>query len=241
LQQLLALPLGVLAALRPYTLYDGVLTFISYVFLSIPAFFLALILIYIFPAQLGWFSVAHSESPLLPVIGTGDWWHALLSDPGFVLGDLAQHLVLPAFVLMSTGVAIDSRFMRAAMLQVLHQDYIRTAKAKGLPRRTVIFKHAFRNALLPIITNIGLYLPALIGGVVVVETVFTWGGLGSMFGEAIGVRGLGPGGFTAGADFAILQTLLLFSALAVLLANLLADVAYAWLDPRIRYEAGVEG
>jgi peptide/nickel transport system permease protein len=240
-QQLIALPLGVLAALRPYTLFDGILTFISYVFLSIPAFFLALLLIYLFPVHFGWFSVAHYESPLVPPIGTGDWFSALGSDPGFVLGDLAQHLVLPVFVLTATGIAIDSRFMRAAMLQVLHQEYIRTAHAKGLPRRTVLFKHAFRNALLPIVTNIGLYLPALIGGVVVVETVFTWGGIGSLFGSAIGASGLSGAGFTPGADYPLLQALLLLSALAVLLANLLADIAYAWLDPRIRYDAGNEG
>lgn len=235
LQQLLALPLGVYAALRPYTFFDSIFTFVSYLFLSIPAFFLALILIYLFPVHFGWFSVAHYESPLVPVLWSGDWFHALGSDPGFVLGDLAQHLVLPAFVLMSTGIAIDSRFMRAAMLQVLHQEYIRTARAKGLPRRTVIFKHAFRNALLPIVTNIGLYLPALFGGVVVVETVFTWGGLGSLFGSAIGVRALANTGFGVGSDFPVLQTLLLFSALAVLLANLISDIIYAWLDPRIRY------
>jgi peptide/nickel transport system permease protein len=231
----------VLAALRPYSFFDSILTLLSYVFLSVPAFFLALILIYIFPVHFGWFSVAHSESPLVPVLGTGAWFQALTSDPGFVRGDLAQHLVLPAFVLMSTGIAIDSRFMRAAMLQVLHQDYIRTGKAKGLPRRTILFKHAFRNALLPIVTNIGLYLPALIGGVVVVETVFTWGGVGSMFGTAVGVRGLSSAGFTPGADFPVLQALLLLSALAVLLANLLADILYAWLDPRIRYDEGIEG
>src|SRR5205823_12818659 len=109
------------------------------------------------------------------------WFHAMLQDPRFVLGDMLRHLLLPAFTLVTTGIAIDSRFMRAAMLQVLHEDYIRTARAKGLSRRRVVFKHAFRNALLPIITNLGLYLPAMFAGVVVVETVFTWGGLGYVF------------------------------------------------------------
>ena len=157
------------------------------------------------------------------------------SDPGFILGDLLQHLILPAFTLTIGGIAIDSRFMRAAMLQVLHQEYIRTARAKGLPRRTVIFKHAFRNALLPIITNIGLYLPAFIGGVVVVESVFTWGGLGYAFSQAINGGPFG-GGFGVG-DIPTLQALVMLSAAAVTIANLIADLSYAWLDPRIRDES----
>jgi len=121
--------------------------------------------------------------------------------------------------------------MRAAMLQVLHQDYIRTARAKGLRRRRVIFKHACRNALLPIITNIGLYRPALLGGVGAVESVFTWGGLGYEFQQGIGGSGFG------GGDFTMVEALAMLSAVAAILANLLADMAYAWLDPRIRYGA----
>ncbi len=224
LQQLIALPLGMLAALRQYSFFDQGLTFLSYIFLSTPVFALGTFTIYIFAYLLGWLPLGHNEDLVLPLIATGDWYSLLVHDPALVLGDLLRHLLLPAFALMVTGIAVDSRFMRGAMLQVLHQDYIRTATAKGVSRRKVIFKHAFRNALLPIITNIGLYLPTLIGGVIVVESVFSFGGVGQLFAAAT-------------HDFTTLQALLILSALAVLVANLLADIAYAVLDPRIRLDS----
>jgi peptide/nickel transport system permease protein len=115
--------------------------------------------------------------------------------------------------------------MRSSMLEVIRQDYIRTARAKGLSPRVVIFKHAFRNALLPIITNIGLYLPALLGGAIITETIFSWGGLGWYYITAI-----------TSSDYPVIQALSMIGALAVLLANLLTDLAYAWVDPRIRYD-----
>jgi peptide/nickel transport system permease protein len=155
------------------------------------------------------------------------------------VGDLARHLFLPVLVLTLSGIAVDSRFMRASMLQVLHQDYIRTARAKGLRRRAVILKHAFRNALLPVLTNFGLYVSSLIGGVVVVEMVFQWEGLGSAFGAAVGVDsssgGLAIG--TGNGDFPFIQATLMLATLTVVLANLLVDLAYVWLDPRIRLES----
>jgi peptide/nickel transport system permease protein len=114
-------------------------------------------------------------------------------------------------------------------LQILHEDYIRTARAKGLPRWRVVGKHALRNALLPIVTNLALYLPALISGVVVVEAVFTWGGLGYTYSQAITGTSYG-----VSSDFTIIQSLSMLSAVAVIVANLLADLAYAWLDPRMR-------
>lgn len=234
LQQVIALPLGILAALRPYSLPDQVLTFLSYVALSLPAFLIGFFLIFLFAVHWNLLPVGHYEDVSAPLLLSSDWLSALRSDPGFILGDLLQHLILPAFTLTIGGIAVDSRFMRAAMLQVLHQEYIRTARAKGLPRRTVIFKHAFRNALLPIITNIGLYLPAFIGGVVVVESVFTWGGLGYAFSQAVGVGGFGGFGGNYGGDLPTLQALVMLSAAAVTIANLMADLSYAWLDPRIR-------
>lgn len=234
-QQAIALPLGVLAALRPYSLLDQSLTFLSYVALSLPAFLLGFLLLFLFAVRWQALPVGHSADLALPILGSGDWFGALIHDPGYVLGDAIQHLLLPVITLTATGVAIDSRFMRAAMLQVMHEDYIRTARAKGLSRRRVIFVHAFRNALLPIITNLGLYLPALIGGAVVVETVFTWGGLGYTFDTAI------HGGiYFGGGDRPTLLAMVMLSALAVVIANLLADLAYVWLDPRIRLEAGAE-
>ncbi len=230
LQQMIALPLGVFAALRQYTFFDQFFTFLSYVGLSMPTFWLGLILIFTFSVHFQWLPSGRIESTtigntLIPVFWTGDWFTLLAHQPGLVLGDLAKHLVMPMMVLMVTGIAADSRFMRASMLEVIRQDYIRTARAKGLSRRAVIFKHAFRNALLPIITNIGLYLPALIGGAVITETIFSWGGIGYTFIQAV-----------TNQDYPVVQGISMIIALAVLLANLLTDLTYAWVDPRIRYD-----
>jgi len=240
-QQMIALPLGVLAATRQYSRMDGAFTVGSYIALSLPAFVVGLLLIYFFSVQWGLLPVGHVQDYSVPLFWSSDWFVAAWHDPTYVLGDLVRHLALPALVLAVTGIAIDSRFMRSAMLQVLSQDYIRTAKAKGVPRRLVVFKHAFRNALPPIVTNIGLYLPSLIGGVLVVELVFSWDGLGYLFDASTG-RSLqlaygGPFTFFSYPDMPTLQALLILSIVATLLANLLADLAYAWLDPRIRYKS----
>jgi len=225
LQQMIALPLGIFAALKQYTFFDQAFTVLSYVGLSMPTFWLGLILIFFFAVQLNWLPAGRVEDVTVPVFWTHGWFVALGQDPGLILGDLLRHLIMPVFVLMIVGVAVDSRFMRGSMLEVIRQDYIRTAKAKGLTRRSVIFKHAFRNALLPIITNIGLFLPALIGGAVITETIFSWGGLGYQYITAITEQ-----------DYPIIQALSMVSALAVLIANLLTDLAYAWVDPRIRFD-----
>lgn len=224
-QQLIALPLGVFAALKQYSFFDSAFTIFSYVGLSMPTFWLGLILIFLFSVHFNVLPAGRVEDVSLPVFWTHDWFVALHNHPAVVLGDLVRHLVLPAFVLMVTGIATDSRYMRSAMLEVIRQDYIRTAKAKGLAPRVVIFKHAFRNALLPIITNIGLYLPALIGGAIITETIFSWGGLGFYYIQAI-----------QGSDYPVIQSVSMIGALAVLVANLLTDLTYAWVDPRIRYD-----
>ena len=223
--QMIALPLGVLAALKQYSFFDQAFAFLSYVGLSMPTFWLGVMLIFFFSVQLNWLPAAHVQDATIPIFWTHDWFVLLRHDPGLVLGDLIRHLILPASVLMVTGVAIDSRYMRAAMLEVIRQDYIRTAKAKGLSPRVVVFKHAFRNALLPIITNVGLYLPVLIGGAVITETIFSWGGLGYYYYEAITTN-----------DYPVVQGISMIGALAVLVANLLTDLTYAWVDPRIRYD-----
>jgi peptide/nickel transport system permease protein len=224
-QQMIALPLGVFAALRQYTFFDQLFTFVSYVGLSMPTFWLGLILIFVFAVQLNVLPAGRVEDVTIPIFWSHSWFVALQQNPGLILGDLLRHLLLPATVLMVTGVAGDSRFMRGSMLEVIRQDYIRTARAKGLSPRVVIFKHAFRNALLPIITNIGLYLPALLGGAIITETIFSWGGLGYYYITAI-----------TSSDYPVIQALSMIGALAVLLANLLTDLAYAWVDPRIRYD-----
>ncbi len=225
IQQMIALPLGVFTALKQYTFFDQAFTFLSYVGLSMPTFWLGLILIFVFAVQFNVLPPGRVEDVTIPVFWTHDWFVMLQHQPGLVLGDLLRHLLLPMTVLMVTGIAGDSRFMRGSMLEVIRQDYIRTARAKGLSPRVVIFKHAFRNALLPIITNIGLYLPALLGGAIITETIFTWGGLGWYYITAITT-----------SDYPVIQALSMIGALAVLLANLLTDLAYAWVDPRIRYD-----
>jgi peptide/nickel transport system permease protein len=225
LQQMVALPLGVFAALKQYTFFDQFFTFMSYVGLSMPTFWLGLILIFVFAVHWTFLPAGRVEDVTLPVFWTHDWFAMVQSDPGLILGDLLKHLLMPMTVLMVTGIAVDSRFMRGSMLEVIRQDYIRTAKAKGLAPRVVIFKHAFRNALLPIITNVGLYLPALLGGAVITETIFSWGGLGYYYITSI-----------QNSDYPVIQALSMIGALAVLLANLLTDLTYAWVDPRIRYD-----
>jgi peptide/nickel transport system permease protein len=213
------------SALRQYTFFDHLFTFFSYVGLSMPTFWLGLLLIFTFSVHFGVLPVGRPEDPTLPLFWSHSWFVALAHNPALILGDLVRHLTLPVITLVVIGIAIDSRYMRASMLEVLHQDYIRTAKAKGLPRRVVVFKHALRNAILPIVTNIALYLPVLIGGAVVTETIFSWGGLGYTFYTSV-----------TSQDYPYVQGFLMLIAVAVLLANLLADLAYAWVDPRIRYD-----
>lgn len=225
LQQMIALPLGMFSALRQYSFFDHVFTFLSYVGLSMPTFWLGLMLIYLFSVNFSWFPTSGAGSPTLPILWSNSWFQSLTQNPPLILGDLARHLVLPCLTLMIIGIATDSRFMRASMLEVLHQDYIRTAKAKGLAPRTVVLKHALRNAILPIVTNVALFLPALIGGAIITETIFTWPGLGYQFFNSIQSN-----------DYPYVQSFLMISALAVLLANLLSDLTYAWVDPRIRYD-----
>jgi peptide/nickel transport system permease protein len=225
IQQMIALPLGVFAALRQYTFFDQLFTFVSYVGLAMPTFWLGLLLVFTFAVHFQWFPPGRVEDLTMPLFWTGPWFDLLRHDPGLVLGDLVRHLTLPMVTLIVVGIAVDSRFMRSSMLEVIRQDYIRTAKAKGLAPRVVIFKHAFRNALLPIITNVGLYLPALLGGAVITETIFTWNGLGYLYIHSINVN-----------DYPTIQALSMIGALAVLMSNLLTDLTYAWVDPRIRYD-----
>ncbi len=235
-QQIIAIPLGMLGALKRYSFYDQVLTFLSYIGLSLPTFWLGLMLILFFSVnlpKLGWWPHVLAFPPggivsgdtLIPPFGTSDYWHYFAAHPGQTIGDLASHLVLPATTLAIIGIATDSRFMRAAMLDVIGLDYVRTARAKGLPPARVILKHALRNALLPIITNVGLFIPTLISGAIITETIFAWPGMGKYFIDAASQK-----------DTNALQAVLLLTALFTLVGNLVADLLYAAADPRIRYD-----
>jgi len=225
-QQLIALPLGMISALRRYTFVDQALTFFAYFTLSLPTFWLGLMLILVFAVKLNIFPPGGITNPssLIPPFGTGPYWSYLGQHPATAVGDFLWHLVLPALTLAIIGIGADSRFMRGSMLDVINQDYVRTARAKGLAPVKVVLKHTMRNALLPIITNIGLFLPSLVGGAVITESIFGWPGMGQYFYSALGNH-----------DNNALQTVLLFTALFTLIGNLLADIMYGVVDPRIRY------
>jgi peptide/nickel transport system permease protein len=205
---------GILSAVKQYSLVDFLITTLAFFGQSMPVFWFALMV------QLA-FSVTGF---------TGFGYHIALPSAGassvdtFDLGDRLEHLILPAGVLSLLYLAIFSRFMRSSMLEVIHSDYIRTASAKGLTRFTVIMRHAFRNALIPLVTIIALTIPDLVGGAVVTEKIFAWPGMGSLFYNALGQF-----------DFAVLMAVMVVSALFVVLGNLIADVCYAWLDPRVKY------
>jgi peptide/nickel transport system permease protein len=211
--------IGIVQAVRQYSLADNVLTFAALFFYSMPSFWFALMLILIFSrgADAGWLFN-------WPASGMTSIEYEYLSPMGKA-GDRLAHLMLPAIALGIGSAAGVARYMRGSMLEVIHQDFIRTARAKGLSERTVIFKHALRNALIPIITLVGLYLPFLLSGAVLVETIFAWPGMGRAIVEAILAR-----------DYPMVMATSFVIAAIVVLGNLLSDVLYAVVDPRIRNE-----
>jgi peptide/nickel transport system permease protein len=200
--------IGVIGAIRRYSVFDYLATIGAMIALSIPTFWFGLVVIYIFSVELAWLPAGN-----LFTIGNGSFL------------DYCWHLIAPALVLALVTIAIWSRYMRSSMLEVTGQDYIRTARAKGLSERRVLIAHALRNAWLPMITIAGLQLPTLLSGALVTETVFTWPGMGRLFLDSIGYR-----------DYPMVMGILMFSAVLVLLGNLLADLCYAVADPRIRLD-----
>lgn len=223
---LVGLPAGILAALRRNSVWDNLATTISLVGVSMPIFWLGLLLSYFFAVRLGWLPPSArlgNETVLEPVTGFYVL-DALLRGQPAAAWDALRHLILPAIALGTIPLAIIARITRSSLLEVLGQDYVRTARAKGLPGRTVTLKHALRNALLPVVTVIGLQAGALLGGAVLTETIFSWPGLGSWVYEAISQR-----------DYPIIQGGVIFAALVVSLVNLVVDLSYAALDPRIQY------
>lgn len=218
---------GVYAAVKRYSTFDSVLTVVNYIGLSLPTFWLGLMLIEFFSLPpLSWFPASGMwDARTVPIFGGNTYWQWFGHNQAYALFDLGRHLALPVFTLVAVSVAYDSRFIRSSMLDALSQDYVKTARAKGLPERTVIFRHALRNAMLPVITNIALEIPALFTGAIVTETIFSWPGMGRQFYESIG--------FT---DTPVLMGILLVTAMIVVFANLLADVLYAVIDPRVRYD-----
>ncbi len=232
---IIAVPLGIFSALRQHSFWDYLITFINFIGVSIPIFWLAILLIYVFSIQIrnflpagfvdrgipwpDWNTLAQETSDTLEILSI------YFSKAMTYLAYYSRQLILPVVALASLQLAQWTRFMRSSMLEVVSMDYIRTAKAKGLTHKTVIFRHALRNAILPIITLIALSIPVLFSGAVLTETVFNWPGMGTAI--------LGS---LLNNDFNVAMVALMFISMLVLLFNLLADIVYALIDPRIRYD-----
>lgn len=209
---LIAIPIGIMSATHQYSALDRATTMFVFMGYSMPHFWMALLLIYLFGVQWGILPISGKESLDTTGFTTLQW-----------LSDRAAHLVLPVFVSAIGGLAGLSRYMRNNMLEVMRQDYIRTARAKGLPENTVIYKHALRNALMPVITILGLSLPGIIGGSVIMEQVFGIDGMGRLMYQAVFSR-----------DYNVAMGVLVPAAVLTMLGNFLADIGYAWADPRVR-------
>lgn len=208
LSLLIAVPAGIYSAVRQYTRSDYAIVTTSFVASSIPSFFLGLVLIYIFTVRLGW--LPSSGMRTLGAAGSA--------------GDVIRHMIMPVAVLTAASTGNILRYIRSAMLEILQADYLRTARAKGIGRRRTIYVHALRNALVPILTVIGMQIPLLFSGAVVIEQVFSWPGLGLMSMTAILNR-----------DYPVIMGTALMTAVVVLMANLLTDILYAVVDPTIKY------
>ncbi|MBF8289127.1 MAG: transporter permease [Chloroflexi bacterium] len=222
---LIAILMGVFAAIKRYSFFDQAATVFAYVGFAMPTFWLGLMLIFLFGVNLKWLPVSGmTETRLSPPFGSDAYWTYFGTTPLTALQDIGKHLILPVVTLVVVNIAGDSRFVRASMLETLGQDYVRTAKAKGLPNRVVYFRHALRNALLPVVTNIGLEIPFLFTGAIVTESIFSWPGIGKL--TIDGIRNF---------DYTILMGVLMITSTIVVMANLLADIAYAFVDPRIKY------
>jgi peptide/nickel transport system permease protein/oligopeptide transport system permease protein len=206
LAALVGILLGVLASVKPYSWIDGGSMTLALIGVSMPVFWLGLMLMIFFAVLLPrWLGL---PGPIFPPTGSGTW----------------QHLVMPTITLAATSMAILARMTRATMLEVLRQDYVRTARAKGLRERAVVFGHALRNALIPVVTIMGLQFGILLSGAVLTETVFAWPGIGRLLVDSISYR-----------DYPMVQGIILFIAVGFTFVNLAVDILYAFLDPRIRY------
>jgi peptide/nickel transport system permease protein len=209
----LGIPLGIYTALRQYSFADYSVTGFVFLGISVPGFFAAIAAVYIFAVKLRWFPTSGYSTPGQDFGTFGQLW------------DLLRHMALPAFVLAIESSASIMRYTRASMLDVIRQDYITTARSKGLPPILVTIRHALRNALLPVITIVGLRLPSLFGGAIVIETIFNWPGTGRLYLDGVTTR-----------DIPLVMGMVLISALVIVISNLITDLTYAVADPRVRYE-----
>ncbi len=204
----LAIPIGVLAAAKQYSVFDYIVSGATFAFLSTPTFWLGLLLVITFGLQLRWFPLGGISTPGAP----------------FSVGDRLYHLVLPVATLALVQVGAHTRYLRASMLETLNQDFMRTARAKGLSEQAAVLRHALKNAAIPFVTVVALDLPELFVGALVTEQIFGWPGMGRLFWDA-----------ATRSDYPVLQGILAVSSTLIVFANLTADVLYGYLDPRIRY------
>lgn len=212
LSYVIGVPLGVYSATHKYSKGDYGLTVFSFIGISVPSFFFGMGLIYIFALQLKWLPTSGFGSATFRGTGWALFFHRM------------KYLIMPAMVMSLSSLATVMRFVRSSMIETLSQDYIRTARAKGLAEKAVIYKHALKNSLIPVVTIFGASIPNLFGGAYITEKVFRWPGMGLLGVDAINNR-----------DYQVLMGLTLFTAMLVLLGNLLADILYSVVDPRIRY------
>lgn len=208
LSYVIAIPIGVLSAVRQYSALDYSSTIFAFLGISVPSFFFGLLMIYFFALKLDWFPTGGMQT-----IGAPS-----------TLFDRIHHLVLPTIVLSLQNTGVVMRYTRSGMLEVIHQDYVRTARAKGLRENMVIFRHALRNALIPVISLAGVQFPFLLGGAIITEQIFNWPGMGRLAVEAINQR-----------DYPTIMALNLLTAVMVIIGNLIADLMYGVVDPRIRH------
>ena len=210
----IAIPIGVYAAMRPYSVFDYLVNLACFAGISVPAFWLALMMMILFSITLGWLPAGGMG----PVTADANWWDSL------------PYMVLPVLTLTIVSIGSFTRFMRASMLETLRQDFIRTARAKGLGEGRVVWGHALRSALTPLVTVLGLSFGAVFSGALITEIMFAWAGIGRMTYDSI-----------MASDYNLALAGLLFATAMTLLGNLLADIAYVWLDPRVTFRSLEEG
>lgn len=206
---------GIKSAVKKYGAFDNFWTVFSLTGVSMPSFFFALLLTFFVAVNVDWIPLNGMRTTILNAMGYDSLWQEIK--------DVAIHMILPVTVITLTSLASLTRYVRNAVIEVINQDYIRTARSKGLKEKIVIYKHAFRNALLPIITLLGSYIPSLFGGAMILETVFLWPGIGNMLFTSI-----------MGRDYSVVMAVNIFYAILMMLGNLMADVSYAIADPRIK-------
>lgn len=214
---LIAIPVGIKSAVKKYGAFDNFWTVFSLVGVGMPSFFFALLVIFTIAVPIDFIPLNGMKSAMKAALGYKNIWAEI--------GDIAIHMILPVLVLTLISLASLIRYVRNSVIDVINQDYIRTARSKGLKEKVVIYKHAFRNALIPIVTLMGLYIPGLFGGAILLETVFLWPGIGKILYEAV-----------MNQDIWLVMGANTFYAVLTLLGNLLADISYAVVDPRIKLE-----